>query len=127
MIVRVNGQPRPQGSKRIVPVKGRGGSGRKVTMRVIEQNKHVGPWKERITETVAKSISNDLEDGTWPKAGPVSLTLFFHLPAPARMPKGRTEPTVRPDLDKLERAVLDALKAAGAYLDDGQVVMLTGC
>ena len=42
------------------------------------------------------------------------------------MPRGvtvkREYPTVTPDIDKLERAVLDAMTIAGVWGDDSQVV-----
>ena len=56
------------------------------------------------------------------EGGPVYLFLEFH------MPRGKTVkrdvPCVTPDLDKLQRAVLDALTGV-AYKDDGQVVHVT--
>jgi crossover junction endodeoxyribonuclease RusA len=55
--------------------------------------------------------------------GPVGVSLAFTLPRPASAPKGRSWPCVRPDLDKLVRAVLDALTGP-VLADDGQVVDL---
>jgi len=57
-------------------------------------------------------------------SGPVSVVIQFILPEPKHIPANReNRPTVRPDLDKLARAVLDALTGA-AYKDDSQVVVL---
>jgi len=56
-----------------------------------------------------------------PLAGPARLTVCFRLARPKRSP--RALPCVRPDLDKLVRAVLDALSGV-LYRDDGQVVEL---
>lgn len=53
--------------------------------------------------------------------GPVSMQLTFRLTAPKSV--RREHPTVRPDLDKLVRAVLDALTGL-AYKDDSQVVSI---
>jgi crossover junction endodeoxyribonuclease RusA len=56
---------------------------------------------------------------------PVYVRLEFVLPRPVSTPKRRTPPAVkRPDVDKLARAVLDALTSAGALADDSQVVDL---
>jgi len=55
-------------------------------------------------------------------AGPVKLRLAFVLERPKSV-RGRALPCVRPDLDKLARAVLDALSGV-LYRDDGQVVEL---
>jgi len=53
---------------------------------------------------------------------PVRITAVFQFPHPTRV--ARLWPTVRPDLDKLLRALLDALTGV-AYADDAQVVELT--
>jgi Holliday junction resolvase RusA-like endonuclease len=53
--------------------------------------------------------------------GQVAVRLVFYLPRPKRM--RRPAPTVKPDLDKLARAVLDALSGV-AYEDDAQVCHL---
>jgi Holliday junction resolvase RusA-like endonuclease len=50
----------------------------------------------------------------------VSIVYEFQPPLVAK----RSEPCVRPDVDKLARALLDALTGV-AYEDDGQVVALT--
>lgn len=55
--------------------------------------------------------------------GPVRVTIVFHMRPPKR--RVREAPTVRPDIDKLERAVLDVLQMAGIVKDDAQVVDLT--
>ncbi|MEW6726890.1 MAG: RusA family crossover junction endodeoxyribonuclease [Bacillota bacterium] len=56
--------------------------------------------------------------------GPVMVTLMFTLARPKSVsPKKRPLPVVKPDLDKLIRAVLDALKGT-FYADDGQVCAL---
>ena len=54
--------------------------------------------------------------------GPVEVKLRFVLPRPKTV--DRTLPSVRPDLDKLERAVLDSLTGV-VLVDDGQVVKLS--
>lgn len=55
-----------------------------------------------------------------PDGGAVSVTATFQFVRP-KAAKRRGWPTVRPDLDKLARALLDALTGV-AYDDDSQVV-----
>ncbi|GFG83373.1 hypothetical protein MALGJ_00490 [Mycolicibacter algericus] len=58
--------------------------------------------------------------------GAIDVTLNFVLPRPKSTPKTRTPAaTKRPDLDKLERACLDALTNV-VFGDDSQVISLTG-
>ena len=52
---------------------------------------------------------------------PVRVHVYFRFPFPRR--RGRLCPVVRPDVDKLVRALLDALTGV-AYEDDAQVVEL---
>jgi len=55
---------------------------------------------------------------------PVTVRLVFRLQRPASVTeKRRPFPSVKPDLDKLARAVLDALTGI-TYRDDAQVVRL---
>lgn len=102
----VPGAPAPQGSKRHV------GNGR-----MIESSKTVGPWRERVALAV--------HGLGWPLlAGAVSVQLQFVLPRPTSTPKRRTPPAIkRPDVDKLARAILDAITGI-AFVDDSQVTNL---
>lgn len=105
----VIGIPAPQGSKRHV------GHGI-----LIESSKKVGPWRDDVR---AEAI--DAMDGAAPFAGPVDVWITFEFIRPPSAPKSRVLPSVRPDLDKLVRSTLDALKSAGVYGDDSQVTDLT--
>ena len=51
----------------------------------------------------------------------VRVCITFVLARPKSAPKARTRPCVKPDLDKLTRSTMDALKGI-MYADDGQVV-----
>lgn len=57
-----------------------------------------------------------------PKGTGVAIDVEYEFPRPMRA--RQTVPCVRPDCDKLARALLDALTGI-AYHDDGQVVALT--
>lgn len=103
----VPGIPAPQGSKRHV---GRG--------ILIESSKRVGPWRAVVALTVGEHTTHVLD-------GPVRLDLRFVMPRPKATPKRSTPPAVKkPDLDKLVRAVLDAITGV-TYRDDSQVVALS--
>lgn len=104
----VPGTAAPQGSKRHV--------GRGV---MIESSKAVKPWRESIRWAILER---------WRGAqmlGAVAVDLEFIMPRPASTPKRSTPPAIkRPDIDKLERAVLDAIGSAGVWKDDSQVTTL---
>ena len=59
-----------------------------------------------------------------PKGRGVTLSVVYGFPRPKGRDAKRAEPCVRPDVDKLSRALLDALTGI-AYADDGQVVALS--
>lgn len=110
----VPGAPAPQGSKRYL------GNGV-----MVESSRRVKPWRADIRATALQMVQQ-------PVSGPVRLDLHFVLPRPkshfgtgrnagrlkASAPQYHTQ---KPDLDKLVRAVGDALTGV-AYLDDSQVV-----
>jgi Holliday junction resolvase RusA-like endonuclease len=52
---------------------------------------------------------------------PVRVSITFVFEKPKSAPKGRIRPTVKPDMDKLTRACMDALTGI-LYHDDAQVV-----
>ena len=112
----VAGQPAPQGSKRGFATKG----GR---VAMVESSKHVKPWRESIRAAL-------VDDAGRPRAvfdGPVCVELRFIMRRPVSTPKRRrTPPAVKkPDLDKLARAVLDAVSSAGVWRDDSFVTQLS--
>jgi crossover junction endodeoxyribonuclease RusA len=104
----VAGRPAPQGSHRHV------GGGR-----LVESSAGVGPWRDLIGWRARALLRGRLIDG------PVRVSTAFVMPRPRATPRGATPPAVkRPDVDKLARAVLDALTGV-IYADDSQVVDLT--
>lgn len=100
----VSGRPAPQGSKRHV------GGGV-----MVEMSKAVGPWREAV-----RGEAQGLE--AVPLAGAVAVALYFYFLAPKSVK--RAAPSVRPDIDKLTRAVLDGLTMAQVFADDAQVTEL---
>lgn len=108
----VDGDPKPQGSKRafVNPKNGRA--------IIVEDNKLVRPWRERVLWAARDACETPLD-------GPIAITLAFRMPRPKSLPKRRAMlPAKRPDLDKLTRAVFDALTGI-AYHDDAQVCRVT--
>lgn len=108
----VPGTPRPQGSHRAFVVKG--------FARVVEDNKKTNPWRADI-HAATRAVTGPVI--VYPTE-PVALVLVFVMPRRAAEPKRVTPAHVRkPDVDKLARAVLDAL-AGLIYTQDQQVTDL---
>ena len=104
----VHGLPIPQGSTRSWLVNGK--------PVITSTAKGLSSWR-RLVADVAQRFAPDE-----PWEGPVGIDLHFGLPKPKSAPKKRRVwPDKRPDLDKLTRAVLDALTYV-VYADDSQVV-----
>ena len=106
----VLGRPAPQGSKKSI------GGGR-----FIEASKFLPSWRTdvKIAATTAVTMNG------WKIAeGPVELEVLFYLDRPSTISKTkRPYPIVPPDVDKLVRAVCDALTGL-VYRDDAQVIRL---
>lgn len=60
-----------------------------------------------------------------PLAGPLRLSLVFYLPRTKSLGKNAIWHYKRPDLDNLEKAVIDGLQDAKWFLDDGQIAAKT--
>lgn len=102
----VAGKPAPKGSK----VMGRTKDGR-MFMRESASSS-LRPWMKAIRVEAAKHFKEPSQSSVW-------LYMDFW------MPRGKTVKrelhTVKPDLDKLQRAVMDALTGI-VYVDDAQVI-----
>jgi crossover junction endodeoxyribonuclease RusA len=112
----VTGIPAPQGSKRHV--------GKGV---MVESSKKVKPWR---TAVATEALKHTFEP--WPY---VNVVAWFRLSRPkSHYRTGRFShvlkdsapvfPAQYPDLDKLCRSTLDALRMGAAFKDDAQVVKL---
>ena len=109
----VPGTPRPQGSKSHV------GNGV-----MIESSKHLGDWRS----TVALAAHEAYKPAPPIPAGTATvLVVEFVMPRPKSLPKRPpTKPhTSRPDVDKLLRAIGDALTGV-VWADDGQATQCVG-
>lgn len=100
----VPGHAAPQGSKRHI------GNGQ-----MIESSREVGPWRERVA-LAARAATTQMFTGA------VVVRIDFVLRRPLSTPKRSTPPAIKkPDVDKLARAVLDAL--TDVLLDDDSRVV----
>jgi Holliday junction resolvase RusA-like endonuclease len=116
----VRGLPVPQGSMRAFVRAGHAA--------VTSDNPRLRSWRRDVTSAAAEAFA-----GRPPLAGPVKVALAFTLPRPSGhfgrrglLPSAPALPIgARGDLDKLCRAILDAITGAGLWRDDGQVVALS--
>jgi Holliday junction resolvase RusA-like endonuclease len=116
----VLGEPQPQGSKTVIQQKGR-------RPRMIEDNPLTEPWRATIAKAAHAAV-----DGGELMTGPLRLRVVFVFPRPkGHFGTGRNEGTLkpsaplyvrtRPDVDKLLRAVGDAITGI-VCRDDAQLV-----
>jgi crossover junction endodeoxyribonuclease RusA len=85
--------------------------------RLVPSNKRLGSWRA----TVIAAARAAMGDGWEPLDGPLTVHLDVYLPRPAST-KFKDFPAGAPDMDKLQRAVGDALTLSGAIKDDARIV-----
>lgn len=110
----VEGTARPQGSKRHV------GNGI-----MIESSKHVASWRNWVRMKASQTMQ-----GRTPLTGPLIVSIAFGFDRPKKhflskglRPDAPTMHQGKPDIDKLLRAVLDALTGV-VFTDDSQVASI---
>jgi Holliday junction resolvase RusA-like endonuclease len=118
----VSGIPVPQGSKKAYIARGRAN--------VVDQNRPaLSAYRADVAEALMRLPEEERLGLPTAKPVRVSVTFTFRRPSVHLSSKGEVKPraphhkTTRPDIDKLARAVLDALTGV-AYYDDAQVVEL---
>ena len=118
MIIKAYGEPAPQGSKRAV---NRGNANRPVS--IVDSSPKLAPWRSDVINAARHVME---QRAFTAMDGPILARMVFSF----RRPKSikytkRPFPSVYPDLSKLCRATEDALKAAGAIMDDALIVEYT--
>lgn len=111
----VPGTPAPQGSARAIV--------HKHTQRAVlikDNNTRQKTWRGDVRDALTTPGGQPL--AYFP--GPVAVELAFVMPRPKSTPKTRATPAAvkKPDLDKLVRAVFDAVTSAGVWADDSCAV-----
>jgi len=121
MHIRVNGTPQQQGSKTAFVI------GKRAIMKDANE-KALKPWRDQVANAAGE------EWGDAPLlTGPVKISVIFGFPRPkSHYGTGKNAHTVKasaphfktstPDLDKLQRAIGDALTGK-VFRDDAQVVV----
>lgn len=92
---------------------------------LTESNRNVKSWSQLVAQGASLAINELPEEDRRPLDAGVRLTMQFYLPRPKKYQRAGVEPAhlTNPDLDKLVRAIKDALTKV-AYVDDSQVVEL---
>lgn len=129
----VMGDPASQAGMKSVPIRGKGGApvttqdGRLMFRKITEGSKGLKSWRAEVasaaaeaTETIGGAIHGNVE--VW---------IEFRFAMPPSRPKwaralGVIPRGVKPDGDKLQRAVWDSLTAGGLIDDDARVVRWHG-
>ncbi len=124
----VPGIPQPQGSKRAFVIRKNGALTNRVA--ITEDNKKVAPWRDSVIYAAMKQPGS----GCCASAHvPVWIVMEFRFRRPSghhgkaglnAQGRRRPFPTGKPDGDKLERAVNDALTGI-LFHDDSQVVQVS--
>ena len=89
---------------------------------ITESNRNVASWQQLVAEGASRAIAERPEAERVLLTAGVRLTIAYYLPRPKKFSKRGVfvHHVTKPDLDRLERAILDALTAV-AYEDDKQV------
>lgn len=115
--IEVLGTPVPEGSTKAIPYKSRDGATKVAIMH--NKSSELMDWRYRI----AKEYKESGGEYTEQYGVDIHVEFIFTRPKSVKAEK-RPNMTVKPDVDKLLRAVMDALTGV-AYKDDSQVVSVT--
>lgn len=121
----VYGTPVPQGSARAFAIPGKDGARPRAVV-VSDNKKSLAHWRTQIGNEARQVIRAGDVTGEPPPDfnGPIAVDVIFTFNRPRSVSKKeRPYPSVKPDIDKLGRAVLDALTGI-LFKDDAQVVGL---
>jgi Holliday junction resolvase RusA-like endonuclease len=113
----VPGTPKPQGSKVLQSAVINGQT--KSWMRDADSG--LRPWRDQIRHFAKQAMIEAGQDHKF--ALNIEVSILFIMKRTKGVPVGRTMPNVKPDIDKLSRAVLDAMEGV-CYENDSRVVEL---
>lgn len=102
------GDPAPQGSKRYV------GNGR-----FIEASSKLKPWRSAVADAVFLEFVRSGDET--PFTEPVVVEATFRMPKPKTVK--RLWPSIAPDLDKLQRALGDAMSVDAGLIEDDALIV----
>jgi Holliday junction resolvase RusA-like endonuclease len=81
-------------------------------------------WRGAVAGQARQWLSvNGYDESPWDRSTPLSVAIVFRLPEPKQRPQQLLHER-RPDIDKLARAVLDALTRSGLIVDDSRIAIL---
>lgn len=110
----VYGHPQPQGSaKAFIPKNWKSAV-------ITTDNKALKPWRQDVAGTAFNLLGS-----ATPTKDAVEIQMVFYFERPKSTSKKILHKTTKPDVDKLCRAVADALTGI-AFQDDSQVVLCVG-
>ena len=117
LTVWVSGDPVPQGA--LVPFRFRR-NGKDGIRLVNRGGKRLKQWRDQVASVIADKMTVRGEKCAADR--PFECEIEFWIRPPKR--RTRRTPHVRPDIDKLTRAVLDSVTQSGLWKDDSQCCYL---
>ena len=111
-------KPQPQGSARMVPVKGY------ARPFITSDNKGLKSFRQEVSKAalLARQEAGAI-DVIFGKHEPVEMVATFYFLRPPSIPKKRIRHVVKPDVSKLVRSAEDSLTGI-IYADDAQIVKI---
>ncbi len=110
----VHGKPQPQGSsKAFIP------KGWKRAI-ITSDNKTLKPWRQDVSQIAMEAMSGQVATES-----PVQVRIWFQFLRPKSVKNTVLHKTTKPDIDKLQRSILDSMTGI-VFRDDSQVVHLEG-
>ena len=110
----VDGEPKPQGSKTL----GRNKHGQSF---MREANKGLKTWRNSVLIEAKQALRETKDEYGWNADQPFAVSVVFAFSKPAK--PAFWVPAGPPDLDKLQRAIGDALEQAGIVKNDSRIVV----
>lgn len=115
----IPGIPASKGSYR--PITGRSRTTGKPVTRLIPMDKKERPWRDHVRDTILSHRAPTIPHNSY-----ITVETTFYLPRPKTIPPHkRKHPTVKPDIDKLQRALYDAITETHIWHDDCQITDVT--